>query len=80
MRGHGLSMLQRAAIPEVGRDAGRAEAMIADRRVDAGRDGTVANVESGPRWLKGPPNLPRRPKGFAFFPGTPAKSADFTTY
>jgi hypothetical protein len=36
VRRHFLSVLQRAAIGKVSRDAGRAECVIADRRVNAG--------------------------------------------
>jgi hypothetical protein len=38
MRGHRLRMLKRAAVAEIGGDAGRAECVVADRRVDASRN------------------------------------------
>jgi hypothetical protein len=44
---HFLSMLERAAIGEIGSDAGRAERVIADRRSDAGCRRTPADHEPG---------------------------------
>ena len=53
MRRHFLSVLQRAAIGKVRGDAGRAECMIADRRVDAGRNSASADHAPGVRLLHG---------------------------
>jgi long-chain acyl-CoA synthetase len=47
MRGHGLRMLQRAAIAEIGGDPRRAKRVIADRRHDVCRRGTPADHASG---------------------------------
>lgn len=56
MRRHLLRVLQRATIGEIGRDASGAEAVIADRRMDA--DGDSTTTDHAPRiglahWLLG---------------------------
>src|SRR5216683_732783 len=47
VRGHRLRMLERPAILQIRRNAGRAEGMAADRRFDAGGDRTPAHHPPG---------------------------------
>ena len=47
MRGHGLRVFKRAAIAEIGGNAGRAKSVVADRRDDAGRRGAPADHAPG---------------------------------
>jgi hypothetical protein len=42
VRCHGLRMLQRAVVGEIGRDAGRPKTVVADRRQDAGGERALA--------------------------------------
>ena len=44
MRRHFLRMFERAAVGEIGGDAGLAERMIADRRVNAGGGRATADL------------------------------------
>ena len=47
VRGHRLRMLERTAIAEISGDAGRAERVIADRRMNAGRYSSPADHAPG---------------------------------
>src|ERR1700733_3751716 len=47
MRGHRLSMFERAAVLEIGRDTSRTETMVADRGMDAGRHCATADHAPG---------------------------------
>ena len=60
VRGHRLGVLERPAILQIGRDPDGAEGMAADRRLDAGRRGPLADHAAGlaPRLLGQQGSLP----------------------
>ena len=67
MRGHGLRVLQRAAIAKIGGDPGCAEGMVADPHSDAGgrqRAGRAIGLMTAASWSSGSGMGPALPQIF----------------